>query len=102
MTIRVSKTTAMVAGAWGALGIVPINHWIKHAIYLSAFASAILWFVTAVVFVFVPANLLVLGSQWYVLPFRVVMGRGLIWMLSYGVLGGLLNLLLFDRASLHW
>lgn len=59
MNIQPSNTTAALAGAWTALGLVPLHGWV----YQPGVASTLAWLAVFTVFLFLPFIFLVMGRQ---------------------------------------
>jgi hypothetical protein len=107
-----SNKTAIIAGAWSVLGLVPFEHWIDHE-HFSVIKHNVIWLCAAAVFFFIPALYLVIGRNnepfsrmWFLDPVQrarywVISKRMMAWFLSAGVIGslwsGILSLLFWAK-----
>jgi hypothetical protein len=108
--LQPTPRTAAVAGAWAVFGMVPFEMWITAHQPTSIWVSNILWLVAAILFLFIPGYLLVLGRHkpfspsWFVDPaertrYGVVVKRMLAWLVSAGGFGSVWSLFLSNVFS---
>jgi hypothetical protein len=98
-----SHRTAIIGGAWTALGFVPFDMWIGRAQPVSAHLVGVLWMVMGVLFLWAPFRYLVAGAP--VIDSLQLRGapnsagrpaivlRALTWIASWSVFGVILSML---------
>ena len=108
-----THTTAAIAGAWSALGFVPLDIWSSHhKASSSVLLYDLVWLATAVVFLFLPLRFFVIGSErigraWFLNPdsrrtFGKQLVRGFVWLISAAAVGTLSELLLSQLPVSMW
>jgi hypothetical protein len=100
-----SHRTAILGGAWTALGFVPFDVWIGGAPQASAHLLGLLWMTVGVVFLWVPIRFLVTGrpivdvhsrKPWTVVEAgsqSALVLRAITWVISASVFGAAFSML---------
>lgn len=99
MTIEATTKSAAIAGARASFGLIPFEAWLEYHKSISVLSHNVLFFIAAIIFIFMPGYFLVLGQgnepfsrMWFLsaeerVRYGMVVKRMLVWIFAAGAFG---------------